>query len=196
MFGESYAARRAAYDCPTAGGRLAKVKRVRAVHGRLSGEVSVPSLKKPPRAGPRHFIIVPMLPSCASGASQRFNNWAPRLLTVLTHSTRHMKHGQETSKHRDKHTGDGWRGTLSGRGAKVRVCLCTARPRVAVPVLCLPASGISLSLPAVGLSVAALAGEEMLGHLAGDAPVALARAALRRVRVRVRVKVGGGEGEA
>ena len=41
------------------------------------------------------------------------------------------------------------------------------------------------SLPAVGLSVAALAGEEMLGHLAGDAPVALARAALGRVWVRV-----------
>ena len=72
-------------------------------------------------------------------------------------------------------------------GAGVPVCR-TARPRVAVPVLCLPASGISPSLPAVGLSVAALAGEEMLGHLAGDAPVALARAALRRVRV-------GGESE-
>eukprot|EP00964_Phaeocystis_antarctica_P160828 scaffold132721_cov30-Phaeocystis_antarctica.AAC.1 len=36
-FRSSCLASRAAYDCPTAGGRLAKVKRVRAVHGRLIG---------------------------------------------------------------------------------------------------------------------------------------------------------------
>ena len=58
-------------------------------------------------------------------------------------------------------------------------------------LLCLHASLLSPSpsLPTVGLSVAALAGEEVLGHLAWDAPVAFARAALGRVRVRVRVGV-------
>ena len=48
---------RAAYDCPAAGGRLAKVKPVRAVHGRLIDRMTGSTVKKTPRAGPRRNPI-------------------------------------------------------------------------------------------------------------------------------------------
>ena len=68
--GQSYAARQAAYDCPKAGGRRAKLERADVLHGRVIDKMSQTSINKPSRAGPRPWPAALSRPSPSTSSSK------------------------------------------------------------------------------------------------------------------------------